>query len=80
MVDSHQEALIGYRGENFYRRSKMEELLITIGELVATEIDDVENVRYVDKEMGYMFYICLKNGKKVLLSLIDSELPHTSCD
>lgn len=58
----------------------MEELLITIGELVATEIDDVENVRYVDKEMGYMFYICLKNGKKVLLSLIDSELPHTSCD
>lgn len=52
----------------------MEELLITIGELVATEIDDVENVRYVDKEMGYMFYICLKNGKKVLLSLIDSEL------
>lgn len=80
MVDSHQEALIGYRGEIFYRRSKMEELLITIGELVATEIDDVENVRYVDKEMGYMFYICLKNGKKVLLSLIDSELPHTSCD
>ncbi|MCM1305851.1 MAG: hypothetical protein NC037_02805 [Bacteroides sp.] len=52
----------------------MEDLLITIGELVATEIDDVDSVQYVDKEMGYMFYINLKNGKRVLLSLIDSKL------
>lgn len=48
----------------------MEELLVTIGELVATEIEDVESVHYVDKEMGYMFYIYLKDGRKVLLSLI----------
>ncbi len=52
----------------------MEKLLTTIGELVSTEIDDVEGVEYVDKEMGYMFYITLKNGKKILLSLVDSEL------
>lgn len=52
----------------------MEELLIKIGELVATEIDDVTDVEYVDKEMGYMFYLTLKDGKKVLLSLIDSGL------
>lgn len=52
----------------------MEELLTQIGELVATEIEDVKDVEYVDKEMGYMFYITLKNGKKVLLSLIDAQL------
>ena len=52
----------------------MEKLLTQIGELVATEIDDVTNVEYVDKEMGYMFYITLKDGKKVLLSLIDAEI------
>jgi len=52
----------------------MEELLTQIGELVATEIEDVKDVEYVDKEMGYMFYITLKDGKKVLLSLIDAEI------
>ena len=52
----------------------MEDLLITIGELVSTEVEDVDSVQYVDKDMGYMFYINLKNGKKVLLSLIDSNL------
>lgn len=48
----------------------MEQLLTTIGEFVATEINDVEEVEYVDKAMGYMIYIVLKNGEKVLLSLI----------
>ena len=48
----------------------MEQLLTTIGEFVAAEIDDVKDVEYVDKAMGYMFYIVLKNGEKVLLSLI----------
>ena len=52
----------------------MENLLITIGELVATEIDEVESFKYVDKEMGYMFYINLDGGKKILLSLIDSDI------
>lgn len=52
----------------------MEDLLTKIGELVATEIDEVVDVQYVDKEMGYMFYIDLQDGKRVLLSLIDSKL------
>ena len=52
----------------------MEELLTKIGELVATEIDDVTDVEYVDKEMGYMFYINLEDGRKVLLSLVDSQM------
>ena len=52
----------------------MEQLLVKIGELVATEIDDVEEIKYMDKEFGYMFYIILKNGKKIILSLVDSEL------
>ena len=56
------------------RRFPMEELLTKIGELVATEIDEVDNVEYVEKEMGYMFYISLNDGKKVLLSLVDSKL------
>ena len=56
------------------KEKTMEELLTKIGELVATEIDNVKSVEYVDKEMGYMFYITLSDGKKVLLSLIDAEL------
>lgn len=42
----------------------MEKLLTQIGELVATEIDNVKSIEYVDKETGYMFYITLDNGKK----------------
>ena len=52
----------------------MEELLTKIGELVATEIENVQKVEYVDKELGYMFYITLQDGRKVLLSLIDAKL------
>ncbi|MBR4801099.1 MAG: hypothetical protein IK048_05490 [Clostridia bacterium] len=52
----------------------MEKLLTQIGELVATEIDEVKSVEYVDKEMGFMFYITLKGGKRILLSLIDADI------
>ncbi len=52
----------------------LENLLVTIGELIATEIENVSDVQYVDKDMGQMFYIILNNGEKVLLSLIDSQL------
>lgn len=52
----------------------MEELLTKIGELIAVEIEEVDSVEYVDKEMGYMFYINMADGRKVLLSLVDSEL------
>lgn len=51
----------------------MEELLTKIGELVSMEIDEVKDVEYLDKEMGYMFYINLEDGRKVLLSLVDSQ-------
>lgn len=50
----------------------MEQLLTKIGELVSMEIDEVKDVEYLDKEMGYMFYINLEDGRKVLLSLVDS--------
>lgn len=50
----------------------MEKLLTKIGELVATEISEVKDVQYVDKEMGYMFYLILNDGRKVLLSLVES--------
>lgn len=52
----------------------MEELLVSIGELIATEIDDVKDIEYVDKELGYMFYLHLQNGQRVLLSLVDSQI------
>lgn len=52
----------------------MEELLTKIGELVSMEIDEVKDVEYLDEEMGYMFYINLKDGRKILLSLIDSKM------
>ena len=45
-----------------------------IGELVSMEIDEVKDVEYLDKEMGYMFYINLEDGRKVLLSLVDSQM------
>lgn len=52
----------------------MEELLTKIGELVSMEIDEVKDVEYLDKEMGYMFYINLEDGRKFLLSLVDSQM------
>lgn len=52
----------------------MEQLLTKIGELVSMEIDEVKDVEYLDKEMGYMFYINLEDGRKVLLSLVDSPM------
>ncbi len=52
----------------------MEQLLTKIGELISMEIDEVKDVEYLDEEMGYMFYINLKDGRKILLSLIDSKM------
>ena len=51
----------------------MEQLLTKIGELVATEIENVKNVEYVSKDLGYMFYIILEDGKRILLSLIENK-------
>lgn len=52
----------------------MEKLLAQLKQLVATNIEDVVKVEEVNKEMGYMLYITLKDGQKILLSLIDSKL------
>jgi len=52
----------------------MEQLLTKIGELISMEIDEVKDVEYLDEEMGYMFYINLNDGRKILLSLIDSKM------
>ena len=52
----------------------MEQLLTKIGELISMEIDEVKDVEYLDEEMGYMFYINLKDGRKILLSLVDSKM------
>lgn len=57
-----------------HSRNAMEQLLTKIGELVSMEIDEVKDVEYLDKEMGYMFYINLEDGRKVLLSLVDSQM------
>lgn len=48
----------------------MEELLVRIGEIITMEIDDVEEVRYLDKEMGYTCMLILKDGKQIVLSLL----------
>lgn len=52
----------------------MEKLLVQLKQLVATNIEDVVKVEEVNKEMGYMLYITLKDGQKILLSLIDAKL------
>ena len=52
----------------------MEQLLTKIGELISMEIDEVKDVEYLDEEMGYMYDINLKDGRKILLSLIDSKM------
>lgn len=52
----------------------MEQLLTKIGEVIAMELDEVKDVEYLDKQMGYMFYINLTDGRKILLSLIDSKM------
>lgn len=48
----------------------MEELLTKIGELIAVEIEEVESIEYTDKEMGYMFYINMADGKKFCFRLL----------
>ena len=47
----------------------MEEILVLIGEFVATQLEEVSDVRYVTKEEGYAFHILLNDGKDILLSL-----------
>ena len=55
----------------------MEELLVSIGEYVATEIESVKEVIYLDKKLGCMFYIDTNDGKRYLLLLIDDQMTKT---
>lgn len=50
----------------------MEELFISIGELVATEIESVKDVLYIDKSLGCVCYIDVNDGKRYILSLIEA--------
>ena len=50
-------------------RYNMEELLVKLGEIAFTELDEAEDIRYLDREMGYMFVLRLKGGDNVLVSL-----------
>lgn len=47
----------------------MEELFIKIGELIAMEIDEVKEVQYLEKEMGYVCRIVMSDGKEIVLNL-----------
>ncbi len=49
----------------------MEELLVSIGEYVATEIESVKEVIYLDKSLGCMFYIDTNDSNRYLLSLVE---------
>jgi hypothetical protein len=48
---------------------QIDNLLTSIGEFVSTEIEDVDNVQYLSKEMGDMFVAYMRNGEKVLVSV-----------
>ncbi len=50
----------------------MEELFISIGEVVATEIESVKEVTYLEKAMGCVCYIDVNDGKRYILSLIEA--------
>lgn len=52
----------------------METLLTKIGKLVATEINDVNGIEYLSREIGYTFIINMNDGSKILLSLCDTKL------
>ena len=48
--------------------SKIEKLIVKIGELVSTEIDEVDKVEYVrDRETA--FIIAMQNGKRYILQI-----------
>ena len=49
----------------------MEELLVKIGELITMEIDEVVSVEYPFKELGFLSLLTLKDGRKVILNLIE---------
>ncbi len=48
----------------------MEELLTKLGEVISLEMDEVEDITYLEKEMGYSMVLKLKDGKNVVLSII----------
>ncbi len=53
---------------------EIEALMARLAEFVSSQIDEVDGVTLLDKEMGSMMYIDLRSGKRVLLTLVDSKL------
>lgn len=47
----------------------MENILTLIGEVIATEVDGVDDINYVRPDSGYKFYVTMKDGTKFMLSL-----------
>jgi len=51
---------------------EIEKLTTHIGELVATEIDGVEEIKYIKNDIALVaFTITLKNGKSYLVAVSD---------
>ncbi len=51
----------------------MENLFTKIGETILMEIEEIDNVEYLNKELGCYMMITMKNGERYVLSLIDSK-------
>lgn len=52
----------------------MQTFLIKLGNIIKDRFDDVECVEILDERIGNMCYIVFKDGRRVLLCLIDDEL------
>ncbi len=55
------------------KENMMENLLRKISEFLQGQ-PEIENIERVDEEMGCMCYITLADGKKLLLSIMDTDI------
>ncbi len=51
----------------------MEELLTSIGEFCATELEQTNSITYLKKDFGYSFIITTNDGNRILLSLVNLD-------
>ncbi len=50
----------------------MEKFFIKIGETLMMEIEEIENIEYLNKNLGCYMMITMKNGEKYILNLLKS--------
>lgn len=50
----------------------MEKLFVKIGETLMMEIEEIENVEYLNKNLGCYMMITMKNGEKYILNMLKS--------